>query len=91
MTWEIILLDGLPYAWKVSDARNWDMYLVDELGQHYDHFEEVTGAAGKMSMLPHVVYEGSFYFPLPMNGARRFDFHNEVDQLQHCIVTAVLP
>lgn len=91
MTWEIILLDGPQNSWKASDSRNWDMYLIDEFGQHYDHSEEVTGAAGEMPMLPHVAYEGSFYFPLPANGARRFDFHNEVSQPQHCVVTAVLP
>lgn len=78
-------------AMKRSDHRNRDMYLIDEFWQRYDHSEDVTGAAGKMSMLADVVYEGSFYFPLPTNGARRFDFHKYLNEYHQYVVTAVLP
>ena len=94
MTWQAIsTLNGM-WGRKLSDASSRDIYLIDEFGQRYYDMDEVTGAGGEMSMLLNVVYEGSLFFPLPANGARRFDYIDERSRGKppfYPLFTAVLP
>lgn len=85
MTWEA-LYDSRRF-FKRSDEGNRDMYLIDEFGQRYDHFA-VNDAAGELMIeIMHNAYQGSFFFPLPTNGARTFQFF---DDDQSVVVTATL-
>lgn len=89
MTWQITRMWGGNSYLKGSDAKNRALYLIDEFGQRYDHIS-VIGAANWMSMLEFNIYTGSFYFPLPTNGARQFVFHDD-DKKPPVFVTAILP
>ena len=91
MTWLVGAIHNGNFYTKKSDAHNHDMYLIDEFGQRYDHFEEVTGAAGDMSMRQNEVYEGSYFFPLPANGARNLDFHFFLNEPNQYDLPVVLP
>lgn len=89
MTWQITRLWGANSYLKESDAKNRALYLIDEFGQRYDHIS-IIGAASWFSMLAFDIYTGSFYFPLPTNGARQFVFHDD-DKNPPVFVTAILP
>lgn len=75
---------------KLPDQYNHEMYLIDNLGQRYDHLG-TTGAAhdgGRTSPYNNMPpLSGSFIFPLPQSGASSFTFY---DDDQHVTLTLQL-
>ena len=67
---------------KASDAGNKKMYLVDNLGNRYDHIE-IRGAAadgGRLSV-DNPILRGVFVFPRPRLGATAFTFRDDDQNL----------
>ena len=61
---------------KRSDKNNPDMYLTDNLGNHYS-FIGLSGGAGEDVLLLHdETYRGAFIFPPALPGADTFSFHD---------------
>ena len=72
---------------KGSDTGNKKMFLVDNLGNRYDHIETRGAAAdgGRLSA-DNPVLRGVFVFPAPRLGASSFTFH---DNDQNIIITGI--
>lgn len=72
---------------KGSDSGNEKMYLVDNLGNRYDHID-TRGAAAEGGQLSHdhEVLHGVFVFPPPRLGAREFSFR---DDDQHIVISGI--
>ena len=67
---------------KQSDQGNKKMYLMDNLGNRYDHFAVGGDAATYVGMLDGDVATGWFEFPKAASGASFFTFHDD-DQTEN--------
>jgi hypothetical protein len=62
-TWAVDLTDEYPYVRKRSDEGNTSMFLVDNLGNRYDHIQVGGAAAQDVYMHDGDIAEGWFLFP----------------------------
>lgn len=67
---------------KPSDMGNTDIYLTDNLGNHYDHVNVGGDAARNIELLSGITYLGTFTFPPAQPGATIFTFHDSDNGLE---------
>jgi hypothetical protein len=68
--------------YKGSDVENRNMYLVDNLGNRYDHID--TGGSASLDdqfYINEETHEGWYLFPPAMPGASSFTFHDDDQQV----------
>jgi hypothetical protein len=74
VTWELHGVGEHINMWKRSDANNRNMFLMDELGNKYHHYETGYCAAKRTRIYNDEPCQGYFMFPAPKEGAKRFIF-----------------
>lgn len=76
VTWQAILPSTAPIV-KYSDVGNTNMYLVDNLGNRYDHVEVGDAAAHDVRIYAYETVRGWFLFPPARAGATTFTFYDD--------------
>lgn len=89
VSWQWNLPD-YPSILKVAFTSNKEFYVVDDLGNRYDHFEVGGCGAEKLRMKDDETCTGYYMFPLPRPNARIFTFVDTNNQLLHTIPNVVL-
>ena len=76
MSWKLTNIPGQGTVTKQSDEYNSKMYIVDNLGNRYDHISGGGEAYDSTVMEEGVPVMGTFEFLAPPVGAFTFDFHD---------------
>lgn len=76
-TWTLDFIDGLPPIKKYSDSDNPNMYVTENIDNHYSHVEVGGEAAYDMFIGDDIPVEGWFLFPPAKQNAAIFSFHDD--------------
>ncbi len=76
-TWTLDFADDSYHINKYDDADNPNMYITDNLGNHYDHVEVGGAAAHTETMYDNEPVEGWFLFVPAKQSATTFIFHDD--------------
>ena len=80
VSWQIVINEqsNQTHRWKKrSDEGNRNMYLLDNLGNRYDHIYGGGAAYAKTGVSGGGIHEGWFEFPSPPAGAITFYFYDD--------------
>jgi hypothetical protein len=77
VTWTLSNIPGGYTVTKRSDGGNRNMYLIDNLGNRYDHSAGGGAAYSSVDVADGVPVSGWFDFGQPPVGAFTFDFHDD--------------
>jgi hypothetical protein len=93
VTWEVHGLLKHIIMWKESDANNRNMFLMDDLGNKYHHYETGYCAAKRTRLNNDEPCKGYFMFPAPKEGAKRFIFfdNNQGVSIEVSMITTPTP
>lgn len=76
-TWTLDFIEGLPPIRKYNDADNPNMYVTDNVDNHYDHIEVGGDAANDIFIEDAIPVEGWFLFLPAKQNATMFSFHDD--------------
>jgi hypothetical protein len=77
MSWTLTNIPPSVTVTKESDKNNKKMYIIDNLGNRYDHISGGGEAYATPVMKEGVSVMGTFEFSAPPTGAFSFDFHDD--------------
>jgi hypothetical protein len=76
VTWLPYIPGRGPRVTKYSDKNNPNMYITDNLGNHYSFIELGGDAAQDVRLIHERIMHGSYTFPPALPGAHTFTFHD---------------
>jgi hypothetical protein len=76
-TWTLDFANDSYHITKYDDADNQNMYITDNLNNHYDHIEVGGAAAHTVTMYDNEPVEGWFLFIPAKQSATTFVFHDD--------------